>query len=193
MSIGSVSERIEALKRGNENAMSALWNRFSSAVKCLVRRRLAGSERTVADEEDVALSAFHCFCKGAKEGRFAELAHRDELWKLLLTIASQKVIDHKRFYSAKRRASRTAALTNLDQIASYLDNPEMIAALQDESRHMIDILSPALRSVAKLRLEGRSNDEISACVGISRRSVTRKVQLICTLWKSHLQADEAPK
>ena len=36
-----------------------------------------------ADEEDAALSAFHCLCEGAVRGRFLRLDDRDDLWRVL--------------------------------------------------------------------------------------------------------------
>ena len=39
------------------------------------------SEGRLADEEDVALSAFDSFCRGAEQGRFPRLDDRDDLWQ----------------------------------------------------------------------------------------------------------------
>ena len=46
--------------------------------------------RRAADEEDVALSAFDSFCRGAEQGRFPQLDGRDDLWHLLVVITVRK-------------------------------------------------------------------------------------------------------
>jgi hypothetical protein len=52
--------------------------------------RGAPTPRGVADEEDVALSAFNSFCLGAEQGHFAQLFDRDNLWRGLVTITARK-------------------------------------------------------------------------------------------------------
>jgi hypothetical protein len=47
----------------------------------------------VADEEDVALSAFDSFCRGAEKGRFPRLQDCDDLWQLLFMITTRKAAD----------------------------------------------------------------------------------------------------
>jgi hypothetical protein len=54
---------------------------------------LRATSRRVADEEDVALSAFDSFCAGAERGRFPDLKDRDNLWALLVTITARKAAD----------------------------------------------------------------------------------------------------
>src|SRR5271165_6376539 len=44
------------------------------------------------DLEDVALSAFASFCRGVEGGRFPQLADRDDLWRLLVTITARKAL-----------------------------------------------------------------------------------------------------
>ncbi len=51
----------------------------------------------------MALSAFHSFCDRAGRGQFPQLADRDDLWRLLATITTRKVIDTVRHQTRQKR------------------------------------------------------------------------------------------
>src|SRR5207249_6675395 len=61
----SVSAWIDRLKDGDPAAAQPLWERYFGRLVGLARDRLRGAARRAADEEDVALSAFDSFCRGA--------------------------------------------------------------------------------------------------------------------------------
>jgi len=75
----SVSQWIDLLKAGNETAARKLWERYFEKLAGLTRRKLQGSRQRIADQEDVALSAFDSYCRGAQQGRFPQLTDRDDL------------------------------------------------------------------------------------------------------------------
>src|SRR3954469_1199717 len=87
---GSVSHWIGRLKEGEGEAVQRLWEGYFRRLVGLVRAKLRSAPRRAADEEDVALSAFDSFCRGAEQGRFPKLEDRDDLWQLLVLIASRK-------------------------------------------------------------------------------------------------------
>src|SRR5262245_44658550 len=66
---GSVSRLIGGLVVGDEAAVQRLWERYFRRLVGLARKRLADAPRRVADEEDVAFSAFDSFCRNAEGGR----------------------------------------------------------------------------------------------------------------------------
>ena len=92
-SLDSVSHWIEQLKAGNQAAAQELWDRYFQRIVHLARKKLQGSPRRAADEEDVALSAFHSFCQGAKQGRFPRLQDQGGLWQLLVMLTARKSLD----------------------------------------------------------------------------------------------------
>jgi DNA-directed RNA polymerase specialized sigma24 family protein len=87
----SISQWIIGAKEGRSQAIDALWGRYFDRLVRLARRQLAAQPRRAADEEDLALSAFASFCRAAEEGRFPDLSDRDDLWRLLVTIAVAKI------------------------------------------------------------------------------------------------------
>ncbi len=70
---------LQRLQEGDEVAAQRLWEEYFRRLVGLARKRLVGLPRRAADEEDVALSAFDSFCRGAEQGRFPRLDDRDEL------------------------------------------------------------------------------------------------------------------
>ena len=74
----SVSQWLADLKTGNNTAATPLWERYYPRLVAVARQRLAGFPRGVADEEDVALSAFNGFCRDVAAGRFPKLDRRFE-------------------------------------------------------------------------------------------------------------------
>src|SRR5262249_35153126 len=89
---GSVTLWLEQLKRGNPAAAQPLWDAYFARLVALARARLRAAPRAAADEEDVALSAFDSFCRGAEAGRFPRLDDRDDLWQVLFVITTRKAI-----------------------------------------------------------------------------------------------------
>ncbi len=87
----SVTQWISDLKRGDETAAQRLWDRYFVRLSTIAGRRLQSLARIPADGEDVALSALNSLCVGMSQGKFAVLADRDSLWKLLVAITIRKV------------------------------------------------------------------------------------------------------
>src|SRR5438067_355347 len=87
---GSVTVWLVQLKAGDTAAAQHLWQGYFRRLVGLARQRLRGGHRIVADEEDVALSAFDSFCQGVEQQRFPQLADRDDLWQLLVLLTARK-------------------------------------------------------------------------------------------------------
>ena len=83
---GSVTRWVSALKQGDQAAASGLWESYFRRLVGLARARLRDAPRLVADEEDVALSAFDSFCRRAQAGQFRSLHDRDDVWQILALI-----------------------------------------------------------------------------------------------------------
>jgi hypothetical protein len=74
----------------HKDASKLFWDRYFAKIARLARGRLQGASRGPADGKDVALSVFDSFFRGAAAGRFDRLDSRDNLWRLLVTIAARK-------------------------------------------------------------------------------------------------------
>jgi DNA-directed RNA polymerase specialized sigma24 family protein len=182
---GSITRCIGSLKRGDPDAARILWHRYFRRLVGLARERLGAAPRRLADEEDIALSALDSVFRGARRGRFARLADRDDLWQLLGVIAARKAIDlvkHER--ALKRGGGGAAPGTDLDRLIGPGLSPELAAQVAEECQRRLDLLGDdKLRTVALRKLEGDTNDEIASQLGCDRRTVERKLRLIRTVWQ----------
>jgi RNA polymerase sigma factor (sigma-70 family) len=194
---GSVTRWLDDLKGGEgaNAAVQPLWERYFDQLVRLARARLRAAPRGPADEEDVALSAFDSFCRGAAAGRFPRLDDRGDLWRLLVTITVRKATDYVRGESRQRRgggqvvgeAALDAAAPEagrwLDQVIGREPTPEFAAQVADECRHLLEGLGDdQLRTIALLRMEGYSNAQIAERLGCGLRSVERKLERIRKRW-----------
>jgi DNA-directed RNA polymerase specialized sigma24 family protein len=195
---GSVSRWIGQLKAGDASAAEWLWRRYFEQLVGLARTQLRGAPRRAADEEDAALSAFNSFCRGAERGRFPELLDRDSLWRLLVTITVRKANALRRKERRFKRgggevvteselldaADSLAAEAGLEQAVDREPTPELAAQLAEECRRLLGNLEDAaLQSLALLKMEGYTNDEVATRLDWGLRTVERKLHLIRTLWK----------
>ena len=89
----SVTQWIERLKAGDPGAAQKLWERYFRRLVGLARQKLRAAPRRAADEEDVALSAFDSFCRGAGQDCFPRLHDRLDLWQLLVLLTARKASD----------------------------------------------------------------------------------------------------
>lgn len=189
-STGSIDELFVRLRSGEAQAAQALWDEYSVALVSLAKQRIGNFPLGMTDEEDVALSVFGSICRGAAEGRFADVTTRDELWWLLLRITKQKVANHiRREMAAKRRGNRHLDFTNneVDNVACRAPGPEFLIVLEEEySRLMRFLRDDCLRTIVVLRIEGYSVVEIAERLSVGKRTIERKLQLIRAKWAQEL-------
>jgi DNA-directed RNA polymerase specialized sigma24 family protein len=194
----SVSRWIVDAKRGDAEAIRALWNRYYKRLVQLARHKLATAPRRAADEEDVALSAFASFCQGAQQGRFPDLSDRNELWRLLMTITAQKALDQARYERRAKRGggrvrgdsvfARSAGSDDPPGIEGVIGDsptPEFAASVAEEFTRLLGQLEDHLRDVALAKLEGYSNAEIAKKLDCCVSTVERSLRLIRKIWQRY--------
>ncbi len=198
----SVTHWIEGMKQGHDDATARLWERYFERLVNLSSRRLGAAPRRIADEEDVAVSVFECLREGAAAGRFERLEGRDDLWKLLTAMARMKAVDQIRHQTAIKRGGRDVrgesvfqapggeTTRGIDQIFQDDPTPDVLLSMEERIGSLFEALPDETpRQVARLRLQGFTNQRISEQLGISLRSVERKLSLIREVWLSMLEND----
>jgi DNA-directed RNA polymerase specialized sigma24 family protein len=193
----SVTHWLNLLQAGDRAAARPLWDRYFPLLVARARATLRGRPPMAGDEEDVALSAFDSFCRGAEEGRFPRLDDRDDLWRLLLMFTARKathlVRDERRDKRGGGRVRTEADLADdggdsdeglLARVLGPEPTPEFAAQLAEECRLLLDKLEAEdLRSIAVWTMEGDTVEEIAARLGRSVRTVARKLAVIRDLWR----------
>jgi DNA-directed RNA polymerase specialized sigma24 family protein len=193
---GSVTNWLVQLKDGNAAAAQPLWERYFPRMVALARKRLRSSRRREADEEDVALSAFDSFCRGAEQGRFPRLGDRDDLWHLLVVITARKALDLlARQGRLKRGGGKLRGESwfgpaepgngGIEQVVGDEPSPEFAAQMAEECRRLLGKLdNDELRSVAVSKMEGYTNEEIAERLGSALATVERRLRLIRKVWEA---------
>jgi DNA-directed RNA polymerase specialized sigma24 family protein len=194
-SVGSVSDWIRQLKRGDRAGVQHLWEGYFRELVALARKKLGTAPRQAADEEDVALSAFDSFCRGAENGRFPQLMDRDSLWHLLIVITARKAANLAKKEAALKRGGRRiqnapAGSAEGDALAELIarePDPLMAAQVAEQTRLLLDLLGDdRLRSIAVWKMEAHTNEEIAARLACSVGTVERKLRLIRTIWSKEM-------
>ena len=196
----SVSHWLNGLRAGDDADIERLWDRYFLKLVALARAKLSPRTRREFDEEDVALSAFHSFCARAGRGEFPQVTDRNDLWRLLSTITARKVTSSIRHRTRQKRGGgrvlgESALIEGggpgdpaISQFLSREPNPDEAVVFAEAYDRLFDRLTnPTLKEIALCRLEGRTSEEIATDLGVSARTVDRKLQLIRALWE-----DESP-
>ena len=191
---GSVTRWVKQLEAGDQGAAQQLWERYFRRLVGLARKKLRDAPRRAADEEDVALSAFDSFCRGLRRGVFPQLADRNHLWRLLVTLTARKAFDQVRDERTQKRgggavsgesAARGAdgASIEIEQILCREPTPEFAAQVAEECRRLFDLLPDAeLRSVVTWKMDGETTNQIAARLACAPSTVERKMRRIRGLW-----------
>lgn len=187
-SAGSISQLIDLLKTGDNEAVEAVWERVCNQLERLARRKLQGISPGEADEEDLALSAFASFCRAVAEGRFPQLADRNQLWALLVGVTKRKARDHWRRVGRQKRGGRAETTSQgVEHVADREPTPEFTALMADECQRLLHDLGDArLRKVALMKMEEYTDQEIAAALGCGLRTVERKLERIRSIWEREL-------
>ncbi len=192
---------VSQLKDGDPRAAQLLWDTYFLRMVKLARLKLHGTMVGVADEEDVALSAFKSFCRGACDGRFPHMLENADPWPLLVALTTHKAIDLVRYERRVKRggpgtrvaeppASEAAADRDLSlsQLIGKEPDPQLTMQLAEECQDLLDRLSDTiLRAIALWKLEGFTTEEIAVKLDCTTRTVERKLQII----RRHWNRDEA--
>jgi len=199
-----VTQWLAGLAEGDESAIQRIWERYYQRLVRLARQKLGDSSRRMADEEDVALSAFHSFYRGAAAGRFPRLDDRHDLWKLLVTITSRKAVAQiRRSHRQKRgggtvrgesvfvRAQASQQGVGIGEVLGHEPTPEVAALVAEQCATLLERLTDeSLRQIALYKLEGYTNEEIARQLGCAPRTVERKLARIRECWAEEGEPEE---
>ncbi|MBI3468906.1 MAG: RNA polymerase subunit sigma-70 [Planctomycetes bacterium] len=193
-SSGSVTHWLGQLQGGDPVAAQALWERYFHRLTALADRVLGGTPRRAADQEDVALSAFASFCRGAQGGRYPQLADRDDLWRLLVVITARKALrlarrERRHDLHVSARGPDDGLQQDLEQIIGPEPTPQFALQVAEEYHRLLDLLQDSrLQTLAVWKMEGYTNREIATKLGCAVPTVERKLRRIRMIWQRELRA-----
>jgi RNA polymerase sigma-70 factor (ECF subfamily) len=175
-----VSDRslLGRLRHGSEDAATQLYLRYAQRLRALARAKTGADLAPRLDEDDLVQSIFGSFFRGASQGYY-DVPAGEELWKLFLVIALNKIRAKGAYHRAAKRDVR--ATTPGD----WQDTDAEPEARQDDGAYaflhlvvdeLLLTLPPPQRRMIELRIEGHDVAEIAEQTGRSKRSVERVLQ-----------------
>jgi RNA polymerase sigma factor (sigma-70 family) len=192
-----VIDWLNQLTAGEAAAAQRLWERYFGQLVRLAIKRLGDLPRRDFDEEDVALSAMRSFFSGVAANRFPRLEDENDLWRLLVTITARKAAAQaKRLGRQKRGGGKVrgesawskpeASLgAGIEQVMGTEPTPEFAAMVAEDYRRLLGELDDkSLYLVACHRMEGYTNEEVAEKLGVTVRTVERKLARIRRRWRA---------
>ncbi|MFO0954124.1 MAG: sigma-70 family RNA polymerase sigma factor [Isosphaeraceae bacterium] len=175
-----VSDRslLRRLQRGHADASTDLYLRYAERLLALAAAQSGPDLARRVDPEDIVQSVFRTFFRRARLGHYS-VPDGEELWKLLLVIALNKVRATGAYHrAAKRDVRRTEGAAAFDRaLESQPDQDETaLNVLRLAVSELLDTVPEVNRKMIELRIEGHEVAEIAAAVGRSKRTVERELQ-----------------
>ncbi|MCA9138659.1 MAG: sigma-70 family RNA polymerase sigma factor [Planctomycetales bacterium] len=157
---------------GDEDAATALYTRYAKQLLSLANRNAGEALGPRVDPEDIVQSIFRTFFRRAAQGHY-QVPDGEELWKLLLIIALNKVrtvaVHHR---AQKRSAAKTQSIGSYD-VGEFHDSYELLRITIDE---VLDELPVEHQQIVRDRIDGHEIVSIAERNDASRRSVERILQ-----------------
>jgi RNA polymerase sigma-70 factor (ECF subfamily) len=183
---------LEQCRRGDQDAATQLYSRYVERLKHLAQSRCSSQLARCLDAEDIVQSVFRTFFRGVRQGYY-DIPEGEDLWKLLLVIALNKIRAKGSFHlAAKRDVRMTQTLDCSDGgMEEHLgaDNGHQVfmALVIKEALEQLDARQ---REMVELRLQGHDINEIADKTGRSKRTVERNLQDVRARLKDLLIKDQ---
>jgi len=189
---GGASDRslLRRLRGGSEDAATQLYQKYANRLRALAKANTSAQLARRVDAEDIVQSVFRIFFTGASQGMY-DVPDGEDLWKLLLVIALNKVRGEGIFHQAAKRDVRaTAELERIDPTAEPAgDDDFAMTFLRLVVQDTLERLPAKERQMLELRMEGYDIGDIAERVGRSKRTVERCLQQARTRLKSLFDED----
>lgn len=187
----TVTNWIDQLSDGRQEAAEQLWLHISVRVQEFARRRLDTATRRRYDEHDAANSAFHSLCLGLSEGRL-KAESRDALWGLLAVITSRKISTQRRYANRQKRGGGDVrgesgfveiGPAGINAIDGNQQTPAVLAEVSESCTQLLDALpDETMKKIVLLKFQGATNGEVACELSCTRRTIERKLERIRRIW-----------
>jgi len=166
------------LRLGSEDAATQIYLRYVHRLRALARARSSPDLARCVDAEEIVQSVFGSFFRRAKSGYY-DVPEGEELWRLFLVIALNKIRAKGSFY---RAAKRNVRMTTNGAVMEALQDDDATAMqdLKNSIDEATERLTAEQRDMVVLRIEGYRVDEIAERMKRSKRTVERILQAVRT-------------
>lgn len=168
---------LRQFRAGSDDAATALYVRYAQRLEHLAVSRVDRKAAVRVDPEGIVQSVFRTFFRRVSGGQY-DVGDREDLWKLLLVIALNKLRSEGAFHrAAKRSVTRTEVLQDdVEQRSGAAGEPLSLTVLRMTVDELLGELPDDHRAIVGLRIEGYEVAEIATRTGRAKRSVERVLQ-----------------
>jgi RNA polymerase sigma factor (sigma-70 family) len=175
------AELVGRLRGGDPRAAEEIFARYAQRLTDLAEQQLSRKLAARLDGADVVQSVFCTFFRRSAAGEF-RIDSYAELWRLLVQITLQKARACGRQHTAGVRdvsaEAQGGGAAFLIEALAREPGPAEAAALVDQIEELLRGLPDFFRDLLQLRLEGYSVCDTAARLGVSRRTVHRRLNLL---------------
>jgi RNA polymerase sigma-70 factor (ECF subfamily) len=165
---------LRRFRGGQPHAATELYLRYAERLRALAAGQVAPDLAPRLDPDDIVQSVFRTFFRRAAQGQY-DVPEGEDLWKLFMVIALNKIRSSATFHRAAKRDVRATASGLADGAEQHLAAPDEMAltTLRLVIDELLGALPPSMRTIVELRVEGHEVEEIARRTQRSRRSVER--------------------
>ena len=182
---------LRRIQHGHSDASTELYLRYAQRLIAVAAAETSPELAPRVDPEDIVQSVFRTFFRRAKLGQYS-VPEGEELWRLLLVIALNKIRSTGAFHrAAKRDVKLTTGGRGFEHAAQSQAAPdeEALSLLRMVIDDLLRDLPEAHRRIIELRIEGHEVNEIATTVQRSKRSVERELQDFRNRLRSLIEED----
>ncbi|MFM7319428.1 MAG: RNA polymerase sigma factor [bacterium] len=188
MNSDALNELIDRVRSGDEEAMGELFAEFQYEIQIFVRYKLPRQLRTRYDSMDFVQSVYQSIMVDWRNKPPEDFATADRVKDYLKGTAHNKILEIFRRETKSQRFGVSREVSMVVRGSDSADGQEQViepaGSDPTPSQHVQaqDVLNkltrgkpPIYRQIALLRREGMTYGEIAEAVGLSERSVKRKL------------------
>jgi DNA-directed RNA polymerase specialized sigma24 family protein len=195
---------------GHPDAISQIMCRYYEKMTVMANRLIHNYliDEALLDRDDAVNLTLFKLWRAAREGQIGSIVSRDDFWKLFSSSLQRNIL-HARDHGARlKRGGRGTSLAGWDspQVAAAVSSaasrsgfhrreaipddlrsdllpPDVLTLANEEVERLLGLLhDPLLKSVATMRAQGYTTEEIAHHLGLTTRSIRRKLAEIRRIW-----------
>jgi RNA polymerase sigma-70 factor (ECF subfamily) len=169
---------LRRFQHGQADASTELYIRYAQRLLAVAAAQTSSDLAQRVDPEDIVQSVFRTFFRRATLGQYT-VPEGEELWKLLLVIALNKIRATAAFHRADKRDVKRTSGGEAYELALQSEptgDETALRLLRMVIEDLLEDLPEAHRKIIELRIEGHEVNEIASAVQRSKRSVERELQ-----------------
>ena len=169
---------LRRFRRGEADAPTQLYVRYAVRLQTLAASQTSPELGRRLDPEDIVQTVFRTFFRRVAQGSY-DVPDGEEIWKLLLVIALNKIRDAAMHHRAAKRDVRRTSSGEANEIAirgAAGKDEAALVVLRMVVDGVLEDLPQSHRRMIELRLEGHEIADIALDLGRSKRSIERVLQ-----------------